>query len=186
MFGWFNEKYPMPFDSSVPVVEPGKGCETVATLTLPYTAPEENRFASIHSDPPGIATDSPAITVSRCGKGTVIWSAAPIEWAPHEEYSGILLQLLQQAAPMQWSFAADAPADVEITAFANEKSTTVNVVALWEERGVVPPFEIRIKTPEPRKVCLLPNGEEVPFAYEDGFAVFHTRELEAFDMYCID
>jgi hypothetical protein len=84
---------------------------------------------------------------------------------------------------MQWSFAADAPADVEINAFANEQSITVNEVALWEERGVVPPFEIRVKTPEPAAVRLLPKGEEVAFAYEDGYTVFKTAPLDIFAMY---
>ncbi len=183
MFGWFNEKYPMPFDSSAPLAAPGADCVVAATLTLPYTAPQEDRFVSIHSDPPGIATENPAITISRYGKGTVIWSAVPIEWAQHEEYGSLLLQLLQQAAPMEWSFATDAPADVEINAFANEDSVTVNAVALWEERGVVSPFEIRIKTPEPTAVTLLPQGEELPFVYENGYTIFQTKPLDVFDMY---
>ena len=61
--------------------------------------------------------------------------------------------------------------------------SSVNAVALWEERGVVPPFEIRVKTPEPAAVRLLPKGEEVAFAYEDGYTVFKTAPLDIFAMY---
>lgn len=185
-FGWFNAKYPLPFDSAAPVVSPGAGCTVAATVTLPYTVPQADVFASIHSDPPGIATDIPAVTVNRYGKGTVIWSAVPLEAVPQEEYGAILLGIVQTAAPQRFSLETDAPADVELNAFREENAVTVNAVSLWEERGAVPPFTVRVKTPAPKAVRLLPGGEELPFRYEDGRTVFESRTLDIFDMYRIE
>lgn len=186
IFGWFNEKYPLPFDSAAPVVVPGTGCEIAATLTLPYTVPQADRFASIHSDPPGIATQIPAVTVSRFGKGRVIWSAVPLEAVPQEEYGAILLGLLQRTAPLRFAFETDAPADVEINAFYEENAAAVNAVSLWEDRGAVPPFEVRIDTPAPKAVRLMPGGEAIPFRYQDGRTVFETQPLDIFAMYRIE
>jgi hypothetical protein len=186
IFGWFNEKYPLPFDSAAPVVRPGEGCEIVATLTLPYTVPQADAFASIHSDPPGIATDIPAVTISRFGKGRVIWSALPLEAVPQEEYGAILLGLLQRTAPLRFTFETDAPADVELNAFFEENAAAVNAVSLWEERGTVPPFEVSIDTPIPKTVRLMPDGEELPFRYKDGRTVFQTQPLDIFAMYRIE
>ena len=90
-FNGFNEKYPLPFNCKSPIVEAGENTEVIATLTLPYTKPNEVRFASIHSNPPGIATAHPMITQNTFGKGKVIWSAAPIEGAEYVEYVDIIL-----------------------------------------------------------------------------------------------
>ena len=37
LFGWFNEKYPLPFEGFAPVVEGIDQRDVIATLTLPYT-----------------------------------------------------------------------------------------------------------------------------------------------------
>ena len=75
-FEGFSEKYPLPIEARVPMISVNDA-DVLATLTLPYTKPSEMRFASIHSNPPGIKTDIPALVRKKLGKGTVIWSAAP-------------------------------------------------------------------------------------------------------------
>ena len=47
------------------------------------------RFASIHSNPPGIKTEIPALLYKEFGKGKVIWSALPIEAIEHYDYRRI-------------------------------------------------------------------------------------------------
>lgn len=186
LFGWFNAKYPLPFDHTAPVVKANRNAAVIATLTLPYTQPTEARFASIHSDPPGIPTQIPAITLSTYGKGTVLWSALPLEYMEYPEYRDILLRLFRFAGMKEESFFSDAPGHVEITAFRNADSITVNAVALGEEEAVsVPPFTLRVKSPAPKKVVLLPDQTPVPFTYDREYTVFTTRELSIFDMYQI-
>lgn len=186
LFGWFNRKYPLPFDSTAPVVKPGSGAEVIATLTLPYTRPTEMRFASIHSDPPGIATELPAITLSTYGKGKVLWSALPLEFMEYPEYREVLLNLFYLAGLKAESFFSDAPGNVEITVFQNNDSITVNCVSLQEEDfSSVAPFTVKICCPEPAAVLLLPEKQPLPFRHKDGYVEFSTRTLDIFDMYQI-
>lgn len=183
IFCGFNEKYPLPFEEAAAVVTPANAT-VLAALTFPYTKPSENNFASIHSDPPGISSQLPAVTVNAYGKGRVIWSALPIESMPYEEYRRVLLNLLHMDGTPDYLFSADAPKHVEITAFQNPDSITINAVVLDEETVSTPaaPFTIRCKA-NARSVKLLPEGTEIPFTVENGYTVFQTRELHIFDMY---
>jgi len=185
-FGDFNAAYPLPFDGTAPVVEPGENCDTAATLTLPYTKPDSLQFASIHSDPPGKATDIPMITVHRYGKGRVIWSAVPIEAVPYEEYGRILLSLVtDRVSP---SLTTDAPADVELVSFRDGDSLTVSAVKLCENSvsQPVPPFTVTVRTDKvPCRVIRLPDEREIPFAAENGAVTFRMETLSVFGMYRI-
>ena len=182
LFGGFNAKYPLPFDGSAPRVE-ADSATVLATLTFPHTGPEEIRFASIHSDPPGIVTDFPAVTENAFGKGRVVWSALPFEDMPWPEYGQILLNLLKLDAPF---FTTDAPPHVELTAFRTDEGILLHTVALDENTVAsdVSPFEISVEGMA-KEVVLLPAGTPIPFRHENGRTVFTTRRLHIFDTYRI-
>lgn len=184
-FCGFNQKYPLPFEMAATVVEPGFG-EVIATLTFPYTKPDDVRFASIHSNPPGISSDIPAVTVNSYGAGKVIWSALPFEDIIYEEYRQVFLNLLHIDGKPDYFFTSDAPGHVELTAFRNDNRVTLHAVALDEEAVTtdVLPFTVRVKA-EAKAVKLLPDGQEIPFTVEAGCTVFRTRQLHIFDMYAI-
>ena len=187
----FNEKYPLPFDGTAPIAELPTGCEVLATLTLPYTSPRERRFASIHSDPPGRATDIPLVVRKRIGKGEVIWSAVPIEAIGIYEYKKIFVSLLGSLTDLdELSFITEgAEEHIEITLFKSEEYMTVNVIST-EERAEAKydrSFGIAVKTEKkPRSVRLLPDGEEISFVYKDGYVSFRALTLKTFDMYMIE
>ena len=93
-FGEFNEKYPMPVDYKLPIMEGAKG-EVKAKVILPFTDPDDpTMYASIHSNPPAKATDFPAIIEASYGKGKVIWSAAYIENDQRENYKEIFAAIV--------------------------------------------------------------------------------------------
>ncbi|MBQ2967912.1 MAG: beta-galactosidase trimerization domain-containing protein [Clostridia bacterium] len=189
LFYGFNQKYPLPFSGSAPILQLKDNCEILAKITLPYTKPSENRFASIHSDPPGIPTDFPAVVLKTYGKGEILWSAVNLESMGFYEYGEIFMNLLKKLTDFEaLSFKSNAPEDVEITVFENGDEMTVNTV-LVNEKTVAPiisPFEIRVKTAqEPKSVTLLPENESINFRFENGYTVFNTRELKIFDMYRI-
>jgi hypothetical protein len=160
-----------------------------ATFPLPYTPSNGFEFVSIHSDPPGTATEIPAVVVKKYGKGRVIWSSLPLECGETEEYGDILLSLIKRldalGAP---SFESNAPVHVEITLFEAKGEKLVNCVALDSgyKSAPVSPFEIKVKcdTP-PKSVTLLPDGNPLDFTYEDGYVSFTARLLNTFDMYRI-
>jgi len=185
LFGDFNADYPLPFDSTAPVVEPSADSTVLATLTFPYTTPNELRYAAIHSDPPGIPSDIPAVTERKLGKGKVIWSALPLEAWAFREYRDIMLGLLG-LKDTKFTFGSDAPANVEITAYDNGDNITVNAVTLSEEPVEIAGFKIWVKTAtDPSQVRLLPNEESIPFTWDNGYTCFTARNLSFFDMYQI-
>ena len=182
-FFGFNGKYPLPFDVSAALAEAGSG-QVIATLTFPYTTPDDVRFASIHSNPPGVATEYPAVTVSKYGKGTVVWSALPFENMEWEEHRQVFLNLLHLGKKPDYFFSSDAPVTVELTAFRNPGSVTISAVSLNEEYHTtdVAPFTVEVRC-QAKAVRLVPTGEEIPFTAQEGCTRFTTRTLHIFDMY---
>ena len=187
LFGGFNAKYPLPFDARAPRLEGVSNGQTLAFLTLPYTRPDEIRFASIHSNPPGVATDYPAMIEGSYGKGRFIWSALPIESEDMEEYRDIFVRCIRRLlGDESFSFVTDAPEDVEITMFEDEGAFYVNATHL-DERAVMPTLgsvEIGIKCPgDVKAVELLPTKEPISFERRGEYVYFKTAPLHVFDMY---
>ena len=50
----------------------------LATRTLPYTPTGTERFAAIHSNPPGVHTGEPCLTLRHSGQSRLMWAAAPV------------------------------------------------------------------------------------------------------------
>ncbi len=187
MFGEFNAKYPLPFDSTAPIIEVENSNDVIAKITLPYTKPDEVRFASIHSDPPGKNTEMPAIIIRNYGKGKVIWSAVPVEAIKMYEYQNLFMNFIYQLCHNP-SFKSNAPQYVEITLFDAGEYFTVNTVLASEKAktDVIPPFKIEVKCErKPNSVLFLPDNIEISFEYSEGYVIFNTRELNVFDMYMI-
>lgn len=186
----FNAKYPLPYDGLAFEIEGIADSDVAATFTMPYTKSTDFAFASIHSDPPGIATDIPAVVCKKYGMGTVIWSSLPLECGESEEYSDIVLSLVKRFADISKpSFETDAPCDVELTLFESEGEKLVNctVLTVGYKAYPVSPFTVRVKCEKkPKSVTLLPEGKPVEFEYQNGYAEFKTRMLNIFDMYRID
>ena len=127
-FHGFNAKYPLFVDgASAPIVKGVDKKAVVATFTLPYTEPSSTQFSSIHSDPPGRATDMPAVVIRNYGKGRVIWSALPIEGIEMEDYGEILLSLVF-GNKRDFAVRTDAPEDVEATLFRNGEELLAKIL----------------------------------------------------------
>lgn len=185
LFQGYDASAPLPFHCSLPVVRMGVDAEVLATITLPYTARSDTRFASIHADPPGVATRIPAFVRRRLGKGTVLWSAAPMEQEEIADYKRILYNVFASACPA-WSVYSDAPDDVELVTFRDGDVWRMSAVNLSGKAVVreTAPFAVRIKADCAAKaVRLLPDGQPVPTQYRDGYVCFQTRSLRIFDMY---
>lgn len=189
MFNGFNEAYPLPFEGTADIIVLNDNSGIAANVTLPYTKPDDVRFASIHSDPPGHKTGIPAVVIKEYGKGKVIWSAVDIEGCEIEDYREIFMNMLSGVCDLNnLSFKYDAPDDVEVTVFDADGYTTVNAVLMNERNKarIVSGFDISVKyDKEPEAVYLLPQKEKISFEYVDGYVKFKTRELNIFDMYMI-
>ena len=185
----FNEKYPLPYDGTAFEIEGIDHEDVAASFTLPYTNSTEFAFASIHSDPPGIATSMPAVVCKKYGKGRVIWSSLPLECGESEEYGDILLELIKRFADLSKpSFETSAPGNVEITLFEGEGEKLVNCTAMTVGYKAYPimSFKVRVKCDGAKSVTLLPDNTPIDFKQENGYVEFEARTLNIFDMYRIE
>ena len=188
LFLGFCPKYPLPFPGTAPLIKPSEDSEILATLTLPYTDSKDTAFASIHSNPPGIATAHPLIIKKSVGKGTVIWSAVNLEAVDIYEYGRIFTNLMRLFRP-SYAFSATASKNVELTMFRQEARILVHAVHMTEEEYVTvePPFTVSVATDAPPKqVLLAPDHTPIPFTYHNGYTTFTARELRIYDLYLLE
>lgn len=185
-FGRFNQKYPLQFEGAAPKVTGIKPSDVIATVTLPYTRQDVLEFASIHSNPPGISTDFPAVAVKQYGKGKVLWSAFPIECRRTAEYKRAFYLLLKHVLEPEQTIITDAPQDVEVIGFKTDHSIQINAVLLNENEIArkVEDIHVSVKCDRnPEQVVLLPEKKSVPFQYENGMVNFTVSDLDIFAMY---
>ena len=188
-FDYFTSERPLNFEASVPIVEGIRPENILATITLPYTHQNTSKFASIHSNPPGIKTDIPALAMTKYGKGMVLWSAASIEGVSLYDHKRIFINLLKDIFGFVPTIVSDAPKDVEITAFSSDNSILVNTVLLNTDYKArrVEDFTISINCgTAPKKVCLLPENKEIPFSSDANTVTFKSQNMKIFNMYRIE
>ncbi len=190
-FEYFTKDYPLIFNDTSPIVTGINKSEVIATITLPYTDQNTTKFASIHSNPPGIPTDIPAMAMKNFGKGTVIWSALPIECIELYDYRNIVINLLTKTHNFIPTLTSDADDDIEITLFKDENVLYVNTVLLNTKPKArkVEEFAINLKCEtKPKVISLLPNEETVSFEFDESErnVIFKSQNSKIFNMYKVE
>ena len=187
-----SSKYPLFINSRQIKTVMQNGTNVAAKITLPYTNPDDSsKFASIHSNPPGIATEYPAIVKLQYGKGQLIWMSAPIEKIrlhPHKKVFKKLIDVLSG----RYSLLSDAPSCVEFVTLhqAAQKRYTISAV---NEQERLPPVmvsnaHIKFKASgcQVREVRLLPGNEPIRFEKKpDGYIEFEIGNLSVFKIFSV-
>jgi len=168
---WFpgiEPEYPLTVFGQLPLATARQG-EVIATVTLPYTHPmKTGRFASIHSDPPGRPTSSPAVVFRALGKGRVLWIGYPIEKAEQPPHRQCFQGIVRKLAAGRFTFEADAPPAVEVTAFHQEASRryVLHFVNMQEELPAISAsgMKVRLAATGRRwtRAMVLPEGTPIP------------------------
>lgn len=189
LFEGFNKKYPLQISARVPLIEVREKAKVLARLTFPYTLPSESRFASIHSDPPGVETAYPAVVEATCGNGRVIYCVAPLEQGEYVTYQSIVRNLIEKyVGSDSFTVTTNAPTNVETVAWRDGEDCYISNVLLLnpKEHAHIPSFEVRFKSEKrPDAVRLLPNKENIPFDHDGTYLYFQTKETRIFDTYRI-
>ncbi len=187
-FDYFNAEHPLNFSGNAPIVEGIPSDAVLATLTLPYTHQNTKKFASIHSNPPGIKTDIPVIAMTTYGEGTVLWSSVALEAINLYEHKSLFNNLLTECLNFCSSLTSDAAKDVEITVFKDENTLLVNTVLINHEHKArrVEDFTVTIDCEKtPKGVCLIPDGTQIPSQIEGSKITFTVKDLDIYSMYQI-
>lgn len=189
LFGHYNRKYPMQFPGSAPILDTAGDARVLATITLPYTKQSETRFASIHSNPPGIPTEIPAILTKDFGHGRVIWSAVPLECLQLHDPAELVTKLITEELYYAPSLSSTAPDDVEITVFEDGNELLLHTVLLNTKHTArrMEDFEITLccKKP-PKRLIHLPDGTKHSCTIEGNTLRFTSTERGIFATYKIE
>jgi hypothetical protein len=188
LFAPYTQDYPLTiFGPQVTARQDGgQNISILAKTTTPYTDPADfSQFASIHSNPPGILTENPAVVCGSYGKGKVIWVAAPFETSNQIVHRKVFINLVKSLGA-EGQVKTTAPEQVEIVLFRSEKSLQIHLVNLQENFPMIPigPFTITVKSGGAVKALyLLPEKEEIPFVSKDGWLEFTVFGIDIFRMY---
>jgi len=168
----------------------------MATITLPYTNPENpSKFASIHSNPPGVPTDHPAIICKKFGKGKIMWSSASIETYATQslKHRSIFANIIKSLAQRSFSFEATAPECVEIIQFhkPDEKRYLINIINFQSEIGIpnIPVHDILLKVRiegKPLNVMSLPDETSILFEQDGNYVNINVPTVKTVRMLAVD
>ncbi len=170
------------------------GAEILATVTLPWVAPElgqsiGSHFASIHSNPPALEPGtSPALVVNNFGKGKSVWLAAPIETG-HADINPVLLtNLIKQVLPGPYKFEAETHPTVEVTVFHQQdrKRLLIGLLSMQDSLPAIPvEATVRVQLPVGQSasgVYRLPERRPVKHETAGPYVQFHLEPFEMFTM----
>jgi len=190
LFEEYSAQYPLINHGTQVKIKAKEGVKILAIQTLPFTDPSDStRFASIHSNPPGIATDVPAITLNHYGKGGVCYVAGDLEAMEYEPHRRIFINLIEMLKKTPIRFEAEAPKSVEVTVFhqGDNNRYLINLVNFQKELPNIPVDGIRMKIrltegQKPERLLLLPEERELKFDCRKEHLEFTVPRLETFMM----
>ena len=186
----YSKDYPLALERSQVIVEARPGADVLARIVLPYTDPADpRRYVSIHSNPPGITTDYPAIVVNSYGSGKAMYSTGDLE--SDDSHRDIFINLIRLQSE-RFSFEADAPKSVEVTVFrqTDRRRLVISLVNFQEDLPNIPVggtrVRVRLDGREPERLLLLPEEGEWPFQLHGDYVEFTAPRLETFQMFALD
>lgn len=187
-----DPRFPLCVFSRQRIVEPRDRGEVMATITLPYTSPDDRQFVSIHSNPPGRSTEHPAVVYRRFGKGQVIWVAAAIEAYEQEPHRRAFADMVKALVGSDVSIEADAPGVVEVIAFhqPDDRRYLVALVNEQESLPAVPVYGARIRVHmrgnKPTKAYLIPDESSLDLSLHGDYAEVEVPQLDVLRMFVIE
>jgi hypothetical protein len=190
LFVPYTEKHPAGLYGRQLLLEAKPGVKVLGELVLPYTDPADPfHFASIHNNPPGIRTGRPAIVLNHFGQGQAMYVAGDLENAdPHR---GVFVSLIRLLAK-PFSFEAEAPKAVEVTAFRQEgkRRTIVSLVNFQKDLPNIPvegiKVRVRLDGKAPRRLLALPSESPLAYQVQGDCIEFVAPRLETLAMFALD
>jgi len=185
----FNNKYPLSVLFPAVKVRCDADCEVLAELTLPWSTSKESvNFASALSDPPGIDTDYPALTLHPYGKGQVMYVAMPIQQEKCSAVRAVFRNLVSFMLEEQTLITTNAPDWMEIICYRGEGYTQLNVINAMDAYYTAEATDVRVVMAceqEPSEVICVGTGEKIGFTREKTGLQLNLGKVGNFAMYII-
>ena len=174
------------------------GAEVLATVTLPFVAPEVGQaigshFGAIHSNPPALTPGTdPGLVIHAFGKGKAIWVAAPIEISTEEVNARLVAALLKRALPGPYHFEVEAHPSVEMTLFHQpaKKRLLAGLLTMQQQLPPIPvPAKVRVQVPMGEMVTAvvhLPERKPLKFKVVGPYVEFDLEPFEYLSMALVE
>lgn len=167
------EDAPVFSDGRDPLTRARPGAEVLARVALPdFPVNDPDRYASIHSNPPGAAGDHAALTLNRFGKGVCVYCySSCLRLRQHSQrqfWAGVFRRMLPQVD----AGCRGLHVSTEITLLrgAAPGEMLIGVVNLQDELPPVPLRDVSLRLRLPlsavRAVRGAAAGKELPFAFD--------------------
>ncbi|WP_044296181.1 alpha-amylase family protein [Robinsoniella peoriensis] len=187
LFQGFTKQSPMAVQDRQELMEVTGDAQVLATITLPYTMTGRREFSSIHSDPPGVKTDYPAMILKNVGKGKILYAAAPIERSrplmSRRAFARIIRRLM--GTPV---FTSDAPGFVEVINWEqNNGKSYFTVLNQQEEAPYITIKDITVTVPyQIKSAHLVETNEALKVECNGSSSVISLPKLEVFLMFEVE
>jgi hypothetical protein len=192
-FSTFTADWPVTLhDSQLKVRTNSAAAQVLATITLPWAYPSEDRCAALLTDPPGVPTLDPAVVLHRFGKGRALYAAGVLETWGHESQRRVLAALIRLLAARPFHWETDAHPCVEFTLFdqPDQRRLIMHVLNFQQELPNVPLHDlnlrIRLDGRAPKRLVVLPSEEALPFSQVEGFVQLVIPRLDNYLMLMLE
>jgi hypothetical protein len=174
--------------ASAPLVK-ANGAEVLATIVEPLFDPGAEQYASIHSNPPGLATDFVGLAVHRFGQGRCLYLSSPVLALQQDAQQVFGEWLFREYAPSALVLETNAPPCVEVTInrSTTEPAYLVGLVNYQRELPNVPVRDIalRLRLPgvrQPKACTRVSDGKAVKAKSENGAIVIEVPWLDTLEL----
>jgi len=192
-FAPFTAAYPMALTAVQTLVEAAPDAEILATVTLPFTPPNDPYiYSSAISNPPGKPTISPAIVRHTFGQGQCIYIAGRLEAMKFDAQSVIFARLLRSLMTQSPRFITNAPKPVEVIVYDDTKSKRfiVSVLNFQDKLPNIPVYNMKIAINLQGKtlntIMELPFEKPISWIFEVNYVRFTVEKVETFMMFAIN
>jgi hypothetical protein len=175
--------------ASAPLVKAEKA-EVLASIIEPLFDPDDEKYASIHSNPPGKTTEYAGLSINRFGKGKCVYLSSPVFSLQQDAQQTFGTWIFKEFSPSSLIVETNVPECVEITLL---KSSTGNAylagfVNYQKELPNVPVRDIyaKIRLPDgavPKKCIRVSDMKKIDFKVDGGTLRIEVPLLETIEMF---
>ncbi|MFH1904988.1 MAG: alpha-amylase family protein [bacterium] len=151
---------------------------------------DPEKYASIHSNPPGKLTEYCALAENACGKGMVVYLYSSIMESQQYAQQEFIKSLFKKYISSDIIIFSNAPSCVEVTMLKSnsEKAYILCVVNFQNELPNIPVHNLEVVfcPPEPKKlgsIKRVSDGSDVAFEEDNGNILIRLEELETVEMF---
>ncbi|MBQ9788739.1 MAG: beta-galactosidase trimerization domain-containing protein [Lentisphaeria bacterium] len=170
-------------NGKVPLVKALPDAQVKAKLIFPdFPVDDAENYASIHSNPPGEASEFEGVVINNYGKGKTLYIAAPIfilqQYTQQEYGKKLLKEFLPEFIIEDENLAASA--EITCLSTSDSKVKFLCIVNNQNDLPVIPLYELKLSiklSEKVKEVIRVSDGEKLDFEYQNGVLTLKINKI---------